>query len=191
MLIRRRDTDPTGAEAERVRFLGVVKSSIDQLVTVGYDKNAIEMFWEELVEAVEKLPSTDSVALETSFQEEGGSAEYMVWFCRALTAGFMKANPDRFLPFILSLDDGNGTACVDIHQFCRQEVEPMGKECEQIQIIALTEALGVGVAIEYLDGSPVDDATGRISCLNLPEGKPPAITLLYRPGHYDLLYRSS
>lgn len=31
-------------------------------------------------------------------------------------------------------------------------VEPMGKECEQLQIQALTEYLGVTVRIEYLDG---------------------------------------
>ena len=56
------------------------------------------------------------------FQEENGVAEYMVWYCRALCAGFMKRNPDRFLPFILSLDDGDGTACVDIVTFCAREV---------------------------------------------------------------------
>ena len=28
----------------------------------------------------------------------------------------------------------------------------MGKECEQVQIMALTEYLGIGVKIEYLDG---------------------------------------
>ena len=28
-------------------------------------------------------------------------------------------------------------------QFCQQHVEPMGKECEQIQVLALAEAFGV------------------------------------------------
>jgi len=83
----------------------------------------------------------------------------------------------------LSLDDGDGTACLDIVTFCAREVEPMGRECEQIHIIALCEALGVSVAIEYLDGS-----SGPLACLTLPEGREPAITLLYRPGHYDILY---
>ena len=36
--------------------------------------------------------------------------------------------------------------------YCKKEVEPMGKECEQVQIIALTEYMGVGVRIDYLDG---------------------------------------
>mmetsp|Transcript_7249 Transcript_7249/g.13326 ORF Transcript_7249/g.13326 Transcript_7249/m.13326 type:complete len:124 (+) Transcript_7249:810-1181(+) len=76
----------------------------------------------------------------------------------------LQRNPDRFLPFILSLDDGDGTACLDIVTFCAREVEPMGRECEQIHIIALCEALGVSVAIEYLDGS-----SGPLACLTLPE----------------------
>ena len=66
---------------------------------------------------------------------------------------------------------------------CCPYLYPPAPECEQIHIIALCEALGVAVAIEYLDGS-----SGPLSCLTLPEGREPAITLLYRPGHYDILY---
>lgn len=41
---------------------------------------------------------------------------------------------------------------IDMAGYCRREVEPMGRECEQLHIIALTEYLGLRVAIEYLDG---------------------------------------
>ena len=47
------------------------------------------------MEALEKIPDTDAATLEATFQEENGVAEYMVWYCRALCAGFMKRNPDR------------------------------------------------------------------------------------------------
>lgn len=53
------------------------------------------------------------------------------------------------MPFI----EGN---YFDMNSFCAGEVEPMNKECEQIQIIALTEYLNVPVAIEYLDGRYVE-----------------------------------
>ena len=36
--------------------------------------------------------------------------------------------------------------------FCQREVEPMGKECEHLQVLALTEYLQLNVTIEYLDG---------------------------------------
>lgn len=176
------------AESELDRVLAVVRQSKEDLVAVGYEEVAIETFWEVLVDALEQVPNTTPENLLAQFQEEGGMAEYMVWFCRCLAAGHMKRYPDRFLPFIFSLDDAAGTAVVDVDQFCRQEVEPMGKECEQVQIIALCEALGVGVTIEYLDGAPLDGTPPRLSCVKIPTDLPSSITLLYRPGHYDLLY---
>jgi len=36
--------------------------------------------------------------------------------------------------------------------FCKAEVEPMGKECEQVQITALSEYLQIAIEIAYLDG---------------------------------------
>ena len=61
------------------------------------------------------------------------------------SAGYLKRDADRFLPFIDGL-------YFDMDTFCKSEVEPMNKECEQIQVIALTEYLGIGIEISYLDG---------------------------------------
>lgn len=58
----------------------------------------------------------------------------------------MKRQADRFLPYVM--DDFTH----DMDTFIAREVEPMGRECEQVQIMALTEYLGVLVKIEYLDG---------------------------------------
>lgn len=59
----------------------------------------------------------------------------------------------------------------------------MGKECEHVQIMALTECLQFGVCIEYLDGH-----ADTLQKITIPETSEPIMTLLYRPGHYDLLY---
>ena len=69
----------------------------------------------------------------------------------------------------------------------------MGKECDQPQITALTEALQVGVKIEYLDGSagPGDKLQSYVCSPSLDvmkQRESEMITLLYRPGHYDILY---
>lgn len=96
--------------------------------------------------------------------QEGGKADYLTWYMRVLTSGhfyyllynkfqlkvelfigYLKRDPIRFLPFIEGL-------YVDMDSFCNHEVEPMNKECEHIQIIALTEYLGLKVEISYLDG---------------------------------------
>jgi len=80
----------------------------------------------------------------------------------------------------------------DMNDFCAREVEPVGKECEQVQIMALMRALGVRVHIEYLDGRPLPEG-GRLPFYVLPEGggeeggEGVVVTLLYRPGHYDVL----
>lgn len=92
------------------------------------------------------------------------------------------------------------------------QVEPMGKECDQPQIAALTEALDIGVKIEYLDGSAKELQTyicsPRASNTTATSGSSPSssprpgdtnlsaisteepvmLHLLYRPGHYDILY---
>lgn len=36
--------------------------------------------------------------------------------------------------------------------YCQREVEPMGRESEQLHVTALTEALGLRVLVQYLDG---------------------------------------
>lgn len=60
----------------------------------------------------------------------------------------------------------------------------MGKESDHIHIIALSTALGTGVLVEYMDRG------GDNSCNQLifPEGARPSVRLLYRPGHYDIVY---
>ena len=74
----------------------------------------------------------------------------------------------------------------------------MGEESDHIHIVALSDALGVPLRVMYLDGSPagfdgaVDAEAGTVPHHDfVPEGcsKEPLFTLLYRPGHYDILVR--
>ena len=71
--------------------------------------------------------------------------------------------------------------------FIMQEVEPMNKECDHIHITALTSAVGIPVRVEYMDRGE----GGLVNHHDFPECSKPAITLLYRPGHYDILYWSN
>jgi ubiquitin thioesterase protein OTUB1 len=85
-------------------------------------------------------------------------------------------------------------------QFCQTSVEPMGEESDHVHITALTDALGVPVRIVYLDrsGGSSEDSLEINHHDFLPESDPDVaesdnksdlLTLLYRPGHYDILYR--
>ena len=71
----------------------------------------------------------------------------------------------------------------------------MGRESEMVQVLALAEAMSVDVAIEYLDGRHFDKALTRheFGPSQNDSGSEAGssttkVTLLYRPGHYDILY---
>ena len=119
-----------------------------------------------------------------------GPSDYCTWYLRVVTAAYLKRDPERFLPFVLQQSAAE-TEFLDIDQFCARFVEPMGQECEQVQVLALAEALGVRVHIEYLDGRELlSNNGGKLSNHQFgPEDSATLITLLYRPGHYDILYK--
>lgn len=87
-------------------------------------------------------------------------------------------------------------------QFCKSSVEPMGEESDHVHITALSDALGVAIRVVYLDRSHGEKGNVSVnhhdftpSTSDQTETTPsaieelkPFITLLYRPGHYDILY---
>ena len=67
------------------------------------------------------------------------------------------------------------------------EKKIQGKECQMVQAWGLAEAFGVQVKIEYLDGHKL--VNGKLSQHTVgPEQSALSLALLYRPGHYDILY---
>lgn len=60
----------------------------------------------------------------------------------------------------------------------------MYHESDHLHITALTTALGVTVRVQYMDRGE----GGRVNHHDFPEGTKPSIYILYRPGHYDILY---
>ena len=180
LLMKRSSPDTKdAASSELERITDIVKGSMDDLVKVGYNEFAIETFYDMFIELLEQLPSMNREALLEEFQE-GGSGDHYTWYMRVMAAGYMKSHPDDFYPFIVGQGIYN-----DIESYCSAEVEPMGKECEQAQIIALTTYLQLGVKIVYVDGHLTE---GEPITHQFPEGVENFVTLLYRPGHYDLLY---
>ena len=66
------------------------------------------------------------------------------------------------------------------------EVEPMYHESDHIHVIAITKQTGIKVKIQYLDRGSDTEATAH----DFPEETADTadVHLLYRPGHYDILY---
>lgn len=149
---------------------------------VGYNEMTIEMFYDEAVSLIERVlsGSLDAEALAKEMNEENATSDFCTWYLRVVTATHLKMDAERFQPFI----EQPG---IDVAQFCQREVEPMGKECEQLQALALAEAFQVQVRIEYLDGHELVDGNVTHHVFG-PESAALQICLLYRPGHYDILY---
>lgn len=160
---------------ELERIVKVVNESMDHVEKCGYDRYTVETFWEELLDFLKSLPKD----FHAELNQENAVSDYSSWYMRLLTAVHLKSDPDRFVHFL----EGD---YFDIATFCQREVEPMGKECGMVQVLALAEYMGVKVDIEYLDGR--DAKTTKHSFGS--EDSKTTLTLLYRPGHYDILYKT-
>ena len=143
----------------------------------GYDSFAVNDFHELLDEQLELLASACSVeTLESSVFADASVDGYMIAFMRCCCGAYLRANADQYAGFL-----PEEYASVDA--FIRGEVDPMYKDCDQLQIVALSKALEVPLRIVYLDQSVGEPAIHRFG----PEEGTPVV-VLYRPGHYDLLY---
>mmetsp|Transcript_1153 Transcript_1153/g.2458 ORF Transcript_1153/g.2458 Transcript_1153/m.2458 type:complete len:302 (+) Transcript_1153:61-966(+) len=182
---------------ELKRISHYVDQSIEEVVKCGYDRFTIDMFHEEMVDllaAVTKVKEQGSSAIPSSLydklNEENATSDYCVWYLRVITSVYLKSDPNRFIHF---LDD---PSYVDVATYCAREIDPMGRECSMVGVLALAEAFQISVAIEYMDGRPIDGNNGKLTkhCFgdNNSDGTSDSkscITLLYRPGHYDILYK--
>jgi ubiquitin thioesterase protein OTUB1 len=130
---------------------------------------------EEFYETIDSDAEISTLDLSTDL--------YIITFMRCLTSAYLQTHESDFSPF---LADGTYSSIAD---FCRKEVDPMYRESDQLQIMALTLQVGVPVEVHYLDRSEGDSA----NVIRLPAddfGAPTnfQVSLVYKPGHYDILY---
>ncbi len=184
-------------EKEWKRFKdSVVVPSKDQMTELGFPSFTVEDFCDTFLEQLDKVRGGDfsSSDLLQLFNDQGVS-DYLVVFLRLLTSKHLQEKADFFQAFI-----GD---CRTVKDFCGTDVEPMYVESDNIHVSALTAAAGVKVRIMYLDrsGAGADansdadaDSNGggekEAKAHDFPDegGRQPDIHLLYRPGHYDVLY---
>lgn len=181
--------------------MAMVSASKDLLLSEGFSE-FIEDFWEVLVEQLEHVATGDYAVTAEAAEASGKTiaevqkeamarlraafndqsiTEYVICYLRLMTSAFLQRNAALYEFFL----EG-----VTMKEFCLRDVEPMAVESDQLQIIALasvfSEPLGRGgVRIQYLD------ATDSTTCTvhSFPEDQTHSfLHLLYRPGHYDILY---
>jgi len=79
---------------------------------------------------------------------------------------------------------------LDVELYCRQMVEVMDEESDEIHIRALTDSLGIPTRIFALDSRPPTEITPTDYVPEECSGDTFYVHLLYRPGHYDIIYKS-
>lgn len=166
------------------RALTKLQTSTTILSNAGFQRLAFEDFYEIACNLFAQLRTISTGELLSAFQLTETSDAIVVYF-RFLTSAFLKLHEDEFAPFLSDMNDYTG-----IEHFCAHFVDAFGREADQVQIIALVRALGVGINIAYLDNSEGDVT---VHSFDADEGAlvktTDGLCLLYRPGHYDILYK--
>ncbi|KAI3983454.1 hypothetical protein MKX01_038874, partial [Papaver californicum] len=187
-------------KAEVDRITANIEQCKKTLQSLGYADFTFEDFFTLFLEQLENVlqGNESSISHEDLVQrsQDQSVSDYVVMFFRFVTSGEIRRRSEFFEPFILGLSN------TTVEQFCKTSVEPMGEESDHVHIIALSDALGVPIRVMYLDRSSCDAKGVSVNhhdfiptvgdVQNNSKGDSdsvkPFITLLYRPGHYDILY---
>ncbi|KAI1496634.1 peptidase C65 Otubain-domain-containing protein [Biscogniauxia marginata] len=115
------------------------------------------------------------------------ASQSLVYHQRLLASSWLKGNFPQYAPWIAG----------DVENYIQDTIMPVDREIDHICLVLLSDVLlkpaNMVLEIAYLDrsqGSEVnvhrmpDEANGQD-----PSTLGPIIYLLYRPGHYDILYR--
>ncbi|ESU05310.1 hypothetical protein FGSG_00180 [Fusarium graminearum PH-1] len=118
---------------------------------------------------------------------EPGTSDSMIYYLRLLVGTFIKNDPATYEPF---LTDG-------VAGYCSQQIDIPNREIDEISLSALVQILlkpvGFVLEVAMLDrslGSEVNHFRWPQEANGQNEADlGPIIYLLYRPGHYDILYK--
>ncbi|PIA32818.1 hypothetical protein AQUCO_04300028v1 [Aquilegia coerulea] len=180
-----------------------IKANVEQckktLQNLGYAEFTFEDFFALFLEQLESVMQGNETSIShdelLTRSRDQSVSDYVVMFFRFVTSGEVRRRAEFFEPFILGLSN------MTVEKFCKASVEPMGEESDHVHITALSDALGVAIRVMYLDRSSCDTGSVSVnhhdfvpSISDSPNGTTnavaakPVMTLLYRPGHYDILY---
>lgn len=114
------------------------------------------------------------------------SFDSIVVYLRILCSYYLQKEEAFFSNFIVNYND--------VTDYCKREVEPMHRESEQVHIIALSSVLKMPIRIVYMDRGGEDGKVNEHVFSDMITEQQtvatPKVNLLYRPGHYDILYNN-
>lgn len=178
-----------GQHFERFKIFEKVRQFSDMMLKAGFDKivfEDFESFFLEFLNAI-RAGSINILNVQQSLSDKS-TFDYYVMYLRFAISAYIRTSGGLFDMYFES--------DFDLKSFCMREVEPIDAEADQIQIISLYNLWEIPVRIYYLDNNPNDVPT-VLSLPDLEHNDPDGvrktqgtylIQVLYRPGHYDILY---
>ena len=152
----------------------------DLIKNNGYDWTFIEDFYSifftqfyNSFNSLEAKGATVREYLDALFKDKE-AGNYLIYFIRFCIAAYLKENSFLYEVYV----------DMPFQNWITNEVEAIDHEADQIQIMACVNYFDIGVRIEYLNPN-------KNEVVKFPEDKPDKdifITVLFTPGHYDILY---
>ncbi|EFW18547.1 hypothetical protein CIRG_00484 [Coccidioides immitis RMSCC 2394] len=179
-LFHLRDLNKVAQETARI------KSFNNLLNSVGHQEDLYEMFVDATMDLLAKVSKAietgnyDDTFLLDEFNLEYNSTSIIQHF-RLMTSAWMRLNRDRYQSFLSE----------PLDNYCAKAIETVRTEIDEIGLQGLVDGViadsGFAVQIAYLDRSSGNEVNFHLLTPNQPSLA--TIRLLYRPGHYDLLYQ--
>ncbi|QIW99209.1 hypothetical protein AMS68_004727 [Peltaster fructicola] len=182
-LILNNDATKLIEQEARLRSLSNVINSAGYAPMVYEDfADVLFDFMRALGDAV-RAGNAESALLEGFNKDDIESA--VITHLRTLTAAWMKTHPEEYV---------NYTPDLSIDRYVDESVLPYRAEIDHVGLSALNDVLlapaGIGLEVLYLDLTPGPEVNlhnfTRSDQLGYTDT---CVRLLYRPGHYDILYK--
>lgn len=143
-----------------------------------------EAFWSY---TEENSDSNDPLNTQEMWEKDEYTSNMALMLIRLLTSAQIRSNPDDYLAFIeLAPQDANS-----IEKWCERNVDAVGVDADQVQLIALAKTIEIALVVANLGGG-MDSDDLQVNEFDFKANESdPQIHLLYRPGHYDLLYKQA
>jgi len=173
-----------------------VMTSLHRSLKFGFEQFTIEDFYYEFMDELQfyqrKLESMRNGSVIYKAQDGHGNtaierlanphhAQYLIFWARMLASLHMREHEEDFAPFIPQ--DSGGFAA-----WLKSDVEAIKSEADHLQTVALCRAINVPVTIYCLENI---EKGGPQKVNTIESSENSCFDLLFRPGHYDVLYRNS
>jgi len=168
---------------ERDRMKEHLVQCKEKMISAGFQELVFEDALGILQERINQIGRELTLHEWELVMSDDNLSNYIIMFLRLLTSAEIQLRRDFFEPYIMGISD-----VLDVELYCRRLVEVMDEESDEIHIRALTDALQIPTRIYALDSRPPIELIPTDYVPESAANKPFLVHLLYRPGHYDIVY---